>query len=170
MGPLRELLSVDERRTLEFFVTGLKDVCDEGVDADELLYNASVLAHYSLVSTDSTTCPAPATLATVFDQFVREPDAVLTASLMEEAGAQCLLMTGFFENQMRDRHNIRWYAGLGASFFARAADQSLSVRRAQFLHTMARRFEVWRCRHARLGRELRDTPYLLHVPEPPRPM
>lgn len=167
MGPLRELLSVDERRTLEFFVLGLKDVCDEGVDGDELLYNASVLAHYALVSTDrATDCPAPATLATVFEQFVREPDAVLTASLMEEAGAQCLLMTGFFENQMRGRHNIRWYAGLGASFFARAADQSASLRRAQFLHTMARHFEAWRCRHARLGRELRDTPYLLHVPNP----
>ena len=112
MGPLRELLSVDERRTLEFFVTGLKDVCDERVDVDELLYNASVLAHYALVSTDGTTdCPAPTSLATVFDQFVREPDCRATASLMEEAGAQCLLMSGFFEDQMRGRHNIRWYRG-----------------------------------------------------------
>ncbi len=171
MGPLRELLSVDERRTLEFFVLGLKDVCDDRVDVDELLYNASVLAHYALVSTECTTeWPAPATLATIFDQFVHEPEIVPTASLMEEAGAQCLLMTGFFENQMRERHNIRWYAGLGASFFARAADQSPSLRRSQFLHAMARHFEAWRCRHARLSRELRDTPYLLRLPNPPTMM
>ena len=71
MEPLRELLGVDERRTLEFFVTGLQDVCDGGVDRQELLYNASVLAHYALVSTQSTTdIPAPATLLAVFDQFV----------------------------------------------------------------------------------------------------
>ena len=57
MGPLRELLAVDERRTLEFFVTGLQDVCDGGVDRQELLYNASVLAHYALVSTQSATVP-----------------------------------------------------------------------------------------------------------------
>ena len=41
---------------------------------------------------------------------------------METAGAQCLLLTGFFEDQMRGRHNIRWYAELGAGFFVRAAE------------------------------------------------
>ena len=45
MGPLRDLLAVNHRQTLEFFVTGLQDVSESGVDRQQLLYNASVLAH-----------------------------------------------------------------------------------------------------------------------------
>src|SRR5690349_19857652 len=120
MEPLRELLAVDERRTLEFFVTGLQDVSDADVDRRELLYNASVLAHYALVSTQSTTdVPAPASLVTVFDQFVMDDTMMADAQLLETAAAQCLLLAGFFEDQARRRHNIRWYASLGASFFSR---------------------------------------------------
>ena len=52
MEPLQELFAVDQRRALEFFVTGLQDVSDPGVDRQELLYNASVLAHYAQVSSD----------------------------------------------------------------------------------------------------------------------
>ncbi len=40
-----------------------------------------------------------------------------TASMMETAGAQCLLLAGFFEDQMRRRHNIRWYCRAGRKFF-----------------------------------------------------
>lgn len=171
MEPLGELLAVSERRALEFFATGLKDVCEPGVDRDELVYNASVLAHFALVSTESTSgWPAPSTLAAVFDQFVQEPRASSASSVMEEAGAQCLLMTGFFETQMRGRHNIRWYASLGAAFYARAAAASSSPRRARFLHALARDFEPWRRRHARLSRDLRAVPYLLRVPNPPSVM
>lgn len=164
MGPLRELLAVDERRTLEFFVTGLQDVCAGGVDRQELLYNASVLAHYALVSTHSTTdIPAPATLLGVFDQFVLDETIAEDSQLLETAAAQCLLLGGFFEDQARRRHNIEWYASLGASFFSRAAARERSARKASLLDTLARHFEPWRRRHARLGRELRDTPYLLDL-------
>ena len=48
MGPLRELLATDRRQALEFFFLGLKDVTDPTVDQRELLYNASVLAHFGL--------------------------------------------------------------------------------------------------------------------------
>jgi hypothetical protein len=164
MEPLRELLAVDERRTLEFFVTGLQDVCDGGVDRQELLYNASVLAHYALVSTHCTTdVPAPSSLLTVFDQFVLDETITDDSGLLETAGAQCLLLAGFFEDQARRRHNIQWYASLGASFFSRAAARERSSRKASLLDTLSRHFEPWRRRHARLGRELRDTPYLLDL-------
>jgi hypothetical protein len=165
MGPLRELLAVDEKRTLEFFVTGLQDVCGGSVDRQELLYNASVLAHYSLVSTQCTTdVPAPASLATVFDQFVLDISLLEDPQLLETAAAQCLLLGGFFEDQSRRRHNIQWYASLGASFFSRAAACERSPRKADLLDTLSRHFEPWRRRHARLGRELRDQPYLLSKP------
>jgi len=146
-------------------------VSDGDVDRQELLYNASVLAHYAQVSTCAVAdVPTPAALGSVFDHFVGTTDAPVDADLLETAGAHCLLMAGFFADQMKQRHNVRWYAQLGASFYARAAARESSTKRAVFLDTIARHFEPWRLRHARLSRELRDTPYLLSVPAPPRTM
>ena len=171
MGPFRELLAVDERKTLEFFFLGLKNVSEANVDRQELLYNASVLAHYAQVSTQSATeFPTPAALGTVFDHFVVDPPIAADAEMLETAGSHCLLMGGFFEDQMRHRHNVRWYAHLGASFYFRAATHEPSPKRALFLDALARHFEAWRVRHAKLGRELRNTPYLMGLPTPPRTM
>ena len=64
---------------------------------------------------------APANLSAVFDHFVFDTTLPDDSLMMETAGAQCLVLAGFFEDQMRRRHNIRWYAELGASFFSRAA-------------------------------------------------
>jgi hypothetical protein len=102
----------------------------------------------------------------VFDHFVFGSNLLHDALMMETAGAQCLVLAGFFEDQMRRRHNIRWYAALGASFFNRAALQEPSPHKARLLDTIARRFEPWRQRHARLGRELRAQPYLLQPRKP----
>jgi hypothetical protein len=165
MEPLQELLAVDQRRALEFFVTGLQDVSSPGVDRQELLYNASVLAHYAQVSTTTELeMPAPVNLGAVFDNFVLNTSVPQDPQLLETAGAQCLFLTGFFEDQMRGRHDIRWYAELGAGFFIRAAGGARSSKRARLLTMMARHFEPWRQTHARLSRELRDQPYLLTPP------
>ena len=168
LDPLRELLPTDHRQALEFFFLGLQDVSGPTVDRQELLYNASVLAHYAQISTQADVdWPAPANLSVVFDHFVSDPTLLHDSLMMETAGAQCLLLAGFFEDQMRRRHNIRWYAELGQSFFSRAAVQEQSPPRARLLNTIARRFEPWRQRHARLSRELRDQPYVLIPPKPP---
>jgi hypothetical protein len=165
MGPLQELLAVDQRRALEFFVTGLQDVSDPGVDRQELLYNASVLAHYAQVSTCAgLEMPAPADLTAVFENFVLNTSLPQDADLLEIAGAQCLFLTGFFEDRMRARHDIRWYAELGAGFFTRAAGHEGSTKKARLLIGIARHFEPWRQRHARLSRELREQQYLLTPP------
>jgi hypothetical protein len=170
MGPLRELLAIDYRQTLEFFVLRLQDLSDSTVDRQELLYNASVLAHYAQVSTQpDVDVPAPGNLSAVFDHFVADTTLLDDRLMMETAGAQCLLLAGFFEDQMRRRHNIRWYAELGASFFRRAALHEQSLDKARLLDAIARRFEPWRRRHAQLSRELRDQPYLLTPPVPPEP-
>jgi hypothetical protein len=166
--PLRELLAIDHRQTLEFFMLRLEDVTEPTVDRQELLYNASLLAHYAQVSTQpDVDVPAPANLGAVFDHFVADTTLRHDTLMMETAGAQCLLLAGFFEDQMRLRHNIRWYAQLGASFFSRAALHEPSPQRARLLDAVARRFEPWRQRHAHLSRELRDQPYLLPPPIPP---
>jgi hypothetical protein len=84
--------------------------------------------------------------------------------MLETAGAQCLLLAGFFEDQMRRRHNIHWYSELGAGFFRRAAAAEQSASKAKLLDTIGRHFEPWRRRHARLSQELRDSPYLISLP------
>ena len=171
MDPLRELLATDHRQAMEFFFLGLQNVSEPTVDRQELLYNASVLAHYAQISTQANVdLPTPANLSVVFDHFVSDTSLLYDSLMMETAGAQCLLLAGFFEDQMRRRHNIRWYAELGASFFSRAAMQEPSPPKARLLDTIARRFEPWRRRHARLSRELRDGPYVLIPPRPPTPM
>ena len=162
MEPLQELLAVDERQTLEFFAVGLREVSQPPVDQQELLYTASVLAHYAQVSTHADDdMPAPPDLSAVFDRFVLDTALRGDSLLMEMAGAQCLMLAGFFEDQMRRRHNIRWYAELGSGFFSQAAVHERSSHKARILDAIARRFEPWRQRHARLSRALRDQPYLL---------
>lgn len=167
MGSLAELLATGERQTLEFFFLRLKEVSEPTVDHQELLYNASVLAHYAQVSTHSAADLAtPATLAEVFDHFVFDTTLRDDSAMMEAAGAQCLLLAGFFEDQMRRRHSIRWYGELGAGFFSRAAALERSPAKIHLLTAMADGFEAWRQRHVRLSRELRDQPYLLRRPSP----
>jgi hypothetical protein len=170
MGMLHELLGSDQLHTLEFFVVSLRDVSDPSVDTQELLYNASVLAHYAQVPTSpDDELSTPADLRQVFERFVADAALLRNSATMEAAGAQCLLMTGFFEDQMRARHSIRWYADLGATFFRRAAADDPSSQRAKLLGTIALRFELWRQRQSRLSRELRDLRYVLNMPpEPPR--
>ena len=162
MGPLAELLATNERQALEFFLVGLKDVSDADVDQRELLYNASVLAHYAQVSTHAhADMPTPATLAAVFDQFVVDDTLREDSALLETAATQCLLLSGFFESQMRHRHNIRWYTDLGSGFFRRAANLARERRRAELLDTIGRHFEPWRVRYARLSQELQVQRYVI---------
>jgi hypothetical protein len=110
---------------------------------------------------------APANLSVVFDTFVAGEGSRHDALALETAGAQCLLLAGFFEDQMRRRHNIRWYAELGAGFFTRAAQREPASPRARLLEAIGKHFETWRRRQALLSRELRAQPYLLAPPRPP---
>jgi hypothetical protein len=164
MSVLRELLATDDRRALEFFVVGLRDVSEPTVDGLELLYNASVLAHYAQVSTFAVKdVPAPASLTDVFDRFVTDPSLRQDAHMMETAGAQCLLLAGFFEGQMRRRHNIR-ATRARRRLLQPARAPGTSPHKAQLL-SASRGFEPWRKRH-RASAASRDQAYLLR-PTPP---
>ena len=167
MQGLTELLGSDHRQTFEFFYVGLQGVVDPTVDRQELLYNASVLAHHAQVSSHADNdVPTPTSLTETFDNFVLDSTHWTDGERMETAGAQCLLLAGFFADQMSRRHQIKWYAKLGADFFYRAAAYQQSTRKAQLLTAMARRFEPWRRVHSELARELRDMPYLMSTPRP----
>src|SRR5688572_32057635 len=168
VDPLGELLASDHRRTLEFFVMNLKDVSEPTVDQQELLYNASVLAHYAQISVDGDIPMAtPADLTAVFDHFVADMNVLNDPLMLETAGAQCLLLAGFCEDQTRRRHNSHWYAEKGAGFFRSAGVPEQSASKGKLLDTIGRHGEPWRRRHARLSHELRDSPYLISSRTPP---
>ena len=170
MGPFGELLACGQRQTLEFFFVGLKEVSEPTVDHGELLYNASVLAHYAQVSRFADEAlPTPSDLGEVFDHFVLDTPLRHDPEMMEIAGAHCLLLTGFFERQMRHRYNIRWYIEMGAGFFKRAAGRERTEGKARMLSAIGSRFEFWRERHARLSRELGGQSSLLIAAPPRRP-
>ena len=168
MEALGELLASDHKLTFEFFYKGLEEFADPTVDRQELLYNASLLAHFAQVSTHAVgDVPTPSSLAKVFDGFVLDASHSADGEMMEVAGAQCLLLAGFFEDQMRRKYPIRWYAELGAGFYHRASVRQQSARKAALLTAIARRFEIWRQLQAQLSRSLRDLPYLMAPPPPP---
>src|SRR2546425_11138404 len=111
LDPLQELLATDHRQALEFFFLGLQDVSEPTVDRQELLYNASVLAHYAQLSTQADVdWPAPANLSVVFDHFVSDTTLLHDSLLMETAGAAGLLVAGGFLSNMGPRAHNRWGA------------------------------------------------------------
>jgi hypothetical protein len=105
--------------------------------------------------------PCPTSLSTVFDVFVLDQSQHVDPGIMEAAGSQCLLLTGFFGPQLRGRHNIAWYATLGAGFYDRAASLGQDPKRAKMMGVMAERFDFWRQQQTRLARELREQPHLI---------
>lgn len=159
---MQRWLAVTNAQALRFFFERLKDVSDEA-DEHELLYNASVLAHFATTST-AAWAPFPATpldLAAVFDVFVLDRSQHHDPEIMEAAASQCLLLTGFFCEQLRRRHNVEWYALLGADFYDHAAHHTQDRSRARMMLRMAGRFGFWRRQQARLATELRELPFLI---------
>jgi len=157
-------LAVTNAQALRFFFEHLRDVSEEtGASERELLYNASVLAHFATTSTRSTDdLPStPSTLSTVFDVFVLDQSQHGDPDIMEAAASQCLLLTGFFGAQLKRRHNLEWYASLGASFYDEAGRHQTDRARAAMMRTMAAKFAFWRHQQARLAKELHDLPKLV---------
>ena len=160
----RDWLAVTNGQALRFFFERLKDVTPpDGVPVSELLYNASVLAHFATTSTASTDTfpPTPTSLTTVLDVFVLDRSRHADPEIMEAAGSQCLLLTGFFGDQLRHRHNLTWYAAIGASFYDQAAQLGHDRERSRMMEIMAGRFGFWRRQQARLARDLRETGHSL---------
>lgn len=157
------LLAVTNGHALRFFFEHLRDVSEDDRPSErELLYNASVLAHFASTSSVSVDFPGtPASLTQVFDIFVLDRSQHNDPEILEAAGSQCLLLTGFFGAQLRRRHNVEWYARLGANFYGSAARTTADGARAQMMRTMARRFPFWRRQQARLARELHESRMLV---------
>ncbi|HSG01336.1 MAG TPA: hypothetical protein VLA20_09405, partial [Vicinamibacterales bacterium] len=101
--------------------------------------------------------PSPSSLTTVLDVFVLDRSQHVSPDILEAAASQCLLLTGFFGDQQRHRHNLKWYAAMGAGFYDQAAQLGRDRQRSQMMEAMAGRFGFWRRQQRRLARELRES-------------
>jgi len=158
MGDLAELLASDQRGTLQFFITGLKEVAGVNAERKELLYTASVLAHFAQTSTVTDSgFSTPANLSAIFDQFVIGGMDIPDSEILENAGAQTLFMAGFFQAQMKRRHNVRWFCDMGRTFFGKAADlQHNCPNKREILGRMSESFHPWAEILSRLQTKFRD--------------
>ena len=129
-----------------------------------MLYVASILAHYSLTSRfDSTSMPCLADLSEVFDTFVMQTGNLTDAEILEFGGSMVLLFAGFFRDQMRARHNVKWYDQVGQSLYGRASQHSNNLKKRELFDGLAESFPAWTnvCRN--LSRALRDNRLLLKL-------
>src|SRR5262245_60902400 len=87
-------LAVTNGQALRFFFEHLRDASERDAPESEVLYNASVLAHFATTSTASLEFPGtPVSLAGVFNLFVMDRSQHADPEVMEAAGSQCLLLT-----------------------------------------------------------------------------
>jgi hypothetical protein len=163
---LRELLQVDKEVAFHFFVSGLcgEMAEDSPLSKDVVLYTASVLAHHTLTSCVSgDSMPAPKSLTDIFEHFVEDTEMQTDQEILEVAGAQTLLLTGFFLHQMnRRRHNVRWYRSLGSIFFNKAA-MRCEPKKGILLRKMSVQFNPLADTCSRLHRRLWEERFLIRL-------
>jgi hypothetical protein len=160
-----ELVAVDSQRAFNFFLSNLREATvAEKFKKDELLYVASILAHYSLTSRcDSTSMPCMADLSEVFDHFILQTGDLTDSEILEFGGSMVLLFAGFFRDQMRARHNVKWYDQVGQSLYERASQHSNNLKKRELFDGLAESFPAWTIACRDLSRALRDNRLLLKV-------
>lgn len=162
MEPLGHVLSSDATGTLQFFFVKLAEItAAEHVDARVRLYQASVLAHFASTSTSTPFgMPTPASLADVFERFVVHTP-MGDPELLEVAAGECLLLTGYFADQMDRRFNLDWYSHIGAGFYRQASVSSAHPAHQRMMARMAEQFGYWRTVYHTLAVQLREGRYLI---------
>jgi hypothetical protein len=160
-----ELVAVDSTRAFNFFLTGLRETAATvRFKNDEMFYVASILAHYSQTSRfDTTSNPSMADLSEVFDNFVMQTSGLTSSELLEFGGSQVLLFAGFFRDQMRWRHNVKWYDQIGQSLYERASQHSNNLKKRALFDGLSESFPEWTIICRNLSRTLRENRLLLKI-------
>lgn len=178
MTQFGEIYGCDSQDTINFFIEKLRDITlkDVRLLSAERIYIASVLAHYASVSRESRShLPPCVNLSGIYDIFFMEllvgtserPLLPTDTETAEVAGNQTLLLTGFFQGQMKRRYNIRVFQRYGQTFYSLAAEKSVSQKRRELLSWMATNFPIWSEVLYQLSNSLRDNPYLIKLPDSP---
>ena len=159
MDQFTELFGCRSEDTLRFFFGHLQEIVPDPNLTQEKIYGASILGHFAQVSRFDREFMVFTNLSEVFDCVMGElPD---DAIILENTGANILFLAGFFQDQLKARHNIRWYYGLGEACYARAERAELSAVKKVLFSKIARNFSFWGETFCRMHREIRDDKYLL---------
>jgi hypothetical protein len=172
-GYFQDLYGVTEEQALNFWANNLH----ESIGSEQWarmsdstgLYLASVLGHFCLQSTDrveilSTDYAANdqefrqfADLTQIAELMMQQLTAAKNPLWMESAGAHILLYAGFFQDQHKDRHNIKFYSRLGRECYLMAA----VGKREKIMKSMAAGFHEYLFHLAKLHRHLRESRFLI---------
>lgn len=170
MGDMSELFGVSSEQAFWFFFERLEERTSGMASQPETMYVASVLAHYAQTSRFEPGYMSPSgSLYDILDTFVL-PGFTAEGSvglqdpeILEVAGSHSLLLLGFFRDQMKKRHNLRWYDSLGSSFFSRAGSRTKESGKAQLLQQVGSHFVFWTTTCRNMSRTLREERYLLRL-------
>lgn len=160
-----ELVAIDSQNAFNFFLAGLRETAvTERFKQDEMFYVASILAHYALTSRfDTTSTPCMANLSEVFDNFVLQTSELTDSHLLEFGGSQVLLFAGFFRDQMRRRHNVKWYDQVGQSLYEKASQHSNNLKKRELFDRLSESFPAWTIVCRDLSRTLHENRLLLRI-------
>jgi hypothetical protein len=129
-----------------------------------MFYVATILAHYSQTSRfDTTSLPCMANLSEVFDNFVLQIGELADSEILEFGGSQVLLFAGFFRDQMRARHNVKWYDQIGQSLYERAGQHSNNSKKRELFDRLSGSFPAWTMACSNMSRTLRENRLLLKI-------
>ncbi len=155
---------------LNFFTENIvEELGDVEMSPEETRYVASILASFASTSRFEQGNWAPATdTREVFDRFVLQRNdsgfvaPQLTAQQAETAGAQLMLVVGFFRSQVHPRVNLRFHSRLGQNFFFRAS-RAFGGKRGELLESVSFNFGFWCLVQRKLNQRLREDPYVLKL-------
>ena len=168
MGPLRELLATDHRQALEFFFQRLKDVSGpqrRSPGAPLQRQRAGALrpglhAGRRSSSRRRRTSAPSSIISSSTRRCAGQPDDGNRRRPVPGAG-------GILRRPDAPAAQHPLVCGARRRVFQPGGDAgTLAAARLGCSTAIARRFETWRQRHARLSRDLRDQPFLLVPPRP----
>jgi hypothetical protein len=162
---LEPVIEADDMTTLQFFYYQLKFQCaNRPVSKREMAHVASVLATYAATSpSNRQTLPPLADLSEFYSQFFFKPEIQVEPVLLEIAGAQSLLLAGFFREQMRRRHNVEWHDRIGQFFYDRASRYSPHPEKQDLFGRISEHFPFWTTICSGLHKSLWQNRYLLRL-------
>jgi hypothetical protein len=169
----QDLYGVTEERALNFWASHLQEAMGtelwSRISTSTGVYLASVLGHFCLQPTDRLESLSPdynpadtefrqfADLTQIAELMMRQLTSARNPLWMESAGAHILLYAGFFQEQHKARHNIRFFATMGRECYLMAA----VGKRTKVMKQMAAGFDQYLFHLADLHRNLRESRYLI---------
>jgi hypothetical protein len=163
----RELYEVSSKDAIRYFHSKLKEIPTILViTPEERLYVASILANFAQTSVkDTDSSSLFSNLSEVFNRFVLNDEEWRNPLRLENAGAQSLIFNGFFRDQMRYRHNVKWHDELGQAFYKRVSLYSKDRKRRDFFDRFSNNFPPWTRTCCLLHRFIREEKLLIPPPQ-----